>query len=229
MESKPKSSSNVRQQLEIDDNKDDLDFNLQHVTSIPAIDNLQSLDDKSSIQNTDNNNNNSLPSTTQTISDSPQPSPTSNDFSILFEMMKETNKAIKKLTDDGIHSSRSANANFARINSELDRQRTKFDNRLSEIHHHIQQQLESEKEHRNKQINSIHEKIQRVRIERSSKSNSKASSPTLFSPTAPEVNVAGVDPTGFSAPRKISPQPSREHAFVESYGSRSLVIIIIIS
>ena len=79
----------VVSKMEIDDNKDDLDFSLQNVISISAIDNLQSLDDKSSIQNTDNNNDNSLPSTTQTISDSPQPSPTSNDFSILFEIMKE--------------------------------------------------------------------------------------------------------------------------------------------
>ena len=121
MESKLKSSSNVRQQLEIDDNKDDLDFNLQNVTSIPVIDNLQSLDDKSSKQNTDNNNNNSLPSTTQTISDSPQPSPTSKDFSILFEWMKRTDKTLKKLTDDGNYNTRTVNANVARVNSELDR------------------------------------------------------------------------------------------------------------
>ena len=98
MELKSKSSSNSKQQSKADDKNNSPDLNLQSVSNIPVIDNSQSLDDNSSMQNINNDNVNSLPSTTQPISDSLQPSPIPIYFqTMVLEMMRVKNEAVQKL------------------------------------------------------------------------------------------------------------------------------------
>ena len=167
------------------------------------------------MKNINNDNVNSLPSNTQPISDIPQPSPIPVDFhSVIFETMKRLEQS---MIDTRLDVAK-VNSSVDKVNSDIEIHTRKVNSKIADI----QYTMDIDVEQRKSQMSSVHEEVRRLRSEIRSRPSSKSSLPGRVVSLVPGSSIVD-DAMQFASPRKASPPPVREHAFVGSDGNRSLV------